>query len=70
MINIKTKIELKQWYETDENLWLEETIRLLKENCLEELYLENLIEELESLLKQIKIIDIALRNSNIQGTNS
>ena len=70
MINIKTKIELKQLYETDENLWLEETIRLLKENCLEELYLENLIEELESLLKQIKIIDIALRNSNIQGTNS
>lgn len=49
MVNIKTKIQLKQLYETDENLWLEEAIRLLRENCLEELDLENLIEELEAL---------------------
>ena len=54
MVNIKTKIELKQLYETDEHLWLEETIRLLKQNCLEELDLENLIEELESLGRRDK----------------
>ncbi|MGK7884579.1 MAG: DUF29 domain-containing protein, partial [Crocosphaera sp.] len=34
--------------------WLEETIRLLKQNCLEELDLENLIEELESLGRRDK----------------
>ncbi|WP_107668105.1 DUF29 domain-containing protein [Cyanothece sp. BG0011] len=54
MVNIKTKIQLKQLYETDENLWLEETIRLLRENCLEDLDLENLIEELESLGRRDK----------------
>ena len=54
MINIRTKIELKKLYETDEHLWLEETIRLLKENCLHELDLENLIEELESLGRRDK----------------
>ncbi len=54
MVNIKTKTQLKQLYETDENLWLEETIRLLKDNCLEDLDLENLIEELESLGRRDK----------------
>ncbi|MGB5594898.1 MAG: DUF29 domain-containing protein [Crocosphaera sp.] len=54
MINVTTKIQLKQLYERDENLWLEETVRLLKENCLDELDLENLIEELESLGKRDK----------------
>ncbi len=54
MININTKIELKQLYESDEHLWLEETIRLLKQNCLDELDLENLIEELESLGRRDK----------------
>ena len=57
MVNIKTKIELKQLYETDEHLWLEETIRLLNENCLEEL--ESLgrrdKQRVESLLRQIII---------------
>lgn len=54
MVNIKTKIQLKPLYETDENLWLEETIRLLRENRLEELDLDNLIEELESLGRRDK----------------
>ena len=45
---------LKTLYETDEHLWLEETIRCLKENRLQDLDLENLIEELESLGKRDK----------------
>ncbi|MEH2124592.1 DUF29 domain-containing protein [Nostoc sp.] len=43
---------LKQLYETDENLWLEETIKLLKEKQFNKLDLENLIEELISLGKR------------------
>jgi GTP1/Obg family GTP-binding protein len=46
--------QLKNLYETDEHLWLEETIKLLKENQLNDLDLENLIEELESLSKRDK----------------
>ncbi len=41
--------ELKHLYEIDAHQWLEETIKLLKENRLNELDLENLIEELEAL---------------------
>ena len=48
------KNQLKNLYETDEHLWLEETIKLLKENQLNNLDLENLIEELESLSKRDK----------------
>ncbi|WP_157134157.1 DUF29 family protein, partial [Crocosphaera watsonii] len=40
---------LKNLYESDEHLWLEETIKLLKENRLNDLDIEHLIEELESL---------------------
>ncbi|MEH2444265.1 MAG: DUF29 domain-containing protein [Nostoc sp.] len=43
---------LKQLYETDENLWLEETIELLKQREFNQLDLENLIEELISLGKR------------------
>ncbi|MEH2371529.1 DUF29 domain-containing protein [Nostoc sp.] len=43
---------LKQLYETDENLWLEETIELLKQKQFNKLDLENLIEELISLGKR------------------
>jgi hypothetical protein len=43
---------LKQLYETDENLWLEETIELLKQKQFNQLDLENLIEELISLGKR------------------
>ena len=47
-----TKTNLKEIYETDEYLWLEETIKLLRKTRLEELDLENLIEVLESLGKR------------------
>jgi hypothetical protein len=43
---------LKQLYETDENLWLEETIKLLKQRQFNQLDLENLIEELINLGKR------------------
>jgi len=45
---------LKSLYEQDEHLWLIETIKLLKENRLERLDIENLIEELEDLSKRDK----------------
>jgi hypothetical protein len=61
---------LKELYETDESLWLEQTIELLKQKQFNQLDLENLIEELisfgkrdlakaKSLLRQI-IIHILL----------
>ena len=40
---------LKSLYEVDDVQWLEETIQLLKNNQLEALDIENLIEELEDL---------------------
>ncbi|MCC5663496.1 DUF29 domain-containing protein [Nostoc sp. CHAB 5784] len=43
---------LKQLYETDENLWLEETIKLLKEKQFNQLDLEHLVEELINLDKR------------------
>ncbi len=46
--------KLKTLYEVDEHLWLEETIKILRENRLNDLDLENLIEELESLSKKDK----------------
>ncbi|MEG3437115.1 DUF29 domain-containing protein [Pannus brasiliensis CCIBt3594] len=45
---------LKNLYEADEHLWLEETIALLRANRLDDLDIENLIEELESLSKRDK----------------
>jgi hypothetical protein len=51
----KTPTHLKQLYEIDDNLWLEQTIDLLKQNKLNELDLENLIEELESLARRDKL---------------
>ena len=41
--------QLKNLYEKDFNLWLEATIKLLKETRFEEVDLENLIEELEAM---------------------
>lgn len=43
---------LKELYETDESLWLEQTIELLKQKQFNQLDLENLIEELISLGKR------------------
>jgi hypothetical protein len=45
---------LKTLYEIDSNQWLEETIELLKANRFNELDLENLIEELEALVRSDK----------------
>ncbi|MCG6137436.1 MAG: DUF29 domain-containing protein [Nostoc sp. LLA-1] len=49
-----SNLRLKNLYESDEHLWLEETIKLLKTHQLEELDLENLIEELENLGRRDK----------------
>jgi hypothetical protein len=46
--------ELKQLYETDDYKWLLENINLLKQRRFNELDLENLIEELESLSRSEK----------------
>ncbi|WP_416233482.1 DUF29 domain-containing protein [Anabaena sp. UHCC 0451] len=43
---------LQQLYETDDHLWLLETIELLKQRRFDDLDLQNLIEELESLAKR------------------
>ncbi|WP_414543375.1 DUF29 domain-containing protein [Nostoc sp. CCY0012] len=48
MLNI-TQNYLQQLHEIDDYLWLEETIKLLKTKDLENLDIDNLIEELESL---------------------
>ncbi|WP_373479572.1 DUF29 domain-containing protein [Geminocystis sp.] len=45
----KTKINLQDLYEIDDYLWIQETVKLLKEKQFNELDLENLIEELEDL---------------------
>ena len=52
MITYSINNQLKSLYEQDEYLWLTETIKLLRENRLTELDVENLIEELESLSKR------------------
>ena len=54
MQGVSDNLILKNLYEIDQHLWLEETIKLLKNNHLEELDLENLIEELENLSRRDK----------------
>ncbi|MEH2193722.1 MAG: DUF29 domain-containing protein [Nostoc sp.] len=54
MQRVSPNFSLKQLYEIDDHLWLEETIKLLKANKLGELDLENLIEELENLARRDK----------------
>jgi hypothetical protein len=44
MQRLFTKTDLQQLYETDDHLWLEETIKLLKANRLDELDLEQLLD--------------------------
>ncbi|TAE55753.1 MAG: DUF29 domain-containing protein [Nostocales cyanobacterium] len=44
--------DLKLLYESDESLWLEETIELLRQKQFHQLDVENLIEELVSLGKR------------------
>ncbi|MEM8778228.1 MAG: DUF29 domain-containing protein [Cyanobacteria bacterium P01_G01_bin.49] len=45
---------VKTLYETDFNLWLEETISLLKQRKLDELDIDNLIEEIEAMARSEK----------------
>lgn len=47
--------KLTSLYEIDNEQWLEQTINLLKNNRLEELDLEHLIEELEELSRRDKL---------------
>ncbi len=54
MLGVSANSSLKELYEIDEHLWLEETIKLLKSNNLQALDLENLIEELENLSRRDK----------------
>ncbi len=49
-----TQSQLKTLYQEDESLWLTKMVQLLKENRLEELDIENLIEELEALGRRDK----------------
>ncbi|MDF5706206.1 MAG: DUF29 domain-containing protein [Nostoc sp. S4] len=60
MQGVSSNLSLKELYEIDEHLWLEETIKLLKANHLEELDLENLIEELENLSRRDKARVVSL----------
>ncbi|EAZ92600.1 DUF29 domain-containing protein [Crocosphaera chwakensis] len=46
---VKNVDKLKELYEIDDYLWIEETVKLLKGKRFEELDLDNLIEELEDL---------------------
>ncbi len=55
MTVIEEKTNLKELYEIDDYLWIQETVELLKQKRLDELDLENLIEELESLAKRDKL---------------
>jgi len=48
-MNVIDKINLKKLYEIDDYLWIQETVKLLKEKQFNQLDLENLIEELEDL---------------------
>lgn len=54
-MSIIEQIKLKELYEIDDYLWLEKTIDLLKQKRFNELDLENLIEELESLARRDKL---------------
>jgi hypothetical protein len=57
---MKVTTNLQQLYETDDYLWLLETIKLLKQNRFDEVDLENLIEELEDLGNEKKNAVVSL----------
>ena len=54
MKTVNTNINLSQLYEIDDHLWLEEMIKLLKNYQLDQIDVEHLIEELESLSRRDK----------------
>ena len=45
---------VKNLYEKDCNRWLEETARFLKDNQFEQLDIENLIEDIEAMVRSEK----------------
>lgn len=49
-----SQINVKTLYEEDFNLWIEETVNLLKNRQLDQLDYENLIEEIESMGRRDK----------------
>ncbi|MGI0479327.1 DUF29 domain-containing protein [Geminocystis sp. CENA526] len=49
---VSTPINLKELYEIDDYLWIQETVKLLKEKKFNELDLDNLIEELDDVGKE------------------
>ncbi|ACK72122.1 protein of unknown function DUF29 [Gloeothece citriformis PCC 7424] len=51
---MQTLQDLKNLYKTDDDQWLEETLKLLKNRQFEQLDVENLIEELEELGREKK----------------
>ena len=55
-----TLTNLKQLYEIDDSQWLEETVKLLKNQQFKEIDWENLIEELEDLGKEKKNAVVSL----------
>ncbi len=55
MMTVIEKTNLKELYEMDDYLWIQETVELLKQNKFNELDLENLIEELEDLGRERKL---------------
>ena len=54
MVQISSLSNLKELYEVDDYLWIQKTIKLLKEKKFNELDTENLIEELEDLGRERK----------------
>lgn len=54
MTNVQSITAIKSLYEQDLCLWLETNINLLKEGKFTEIDLENLLEELESMVKHEK----------------
>jgi hypothetical protein len=58
-----TRIPTKNLYEQDFNLWIEETVNLLKTRQLDQIDYDNLIEEVEDLSKNEKDnLEIYLEN--------
>ena len=47
-------IQIKKLYDADYNLWLETTAKLLRERKLDEIDYENLIEDLEAMVRSDK----------------
>lgn len=51
---VREKASLKELYEIDEYLWIQETLKLLKEKQFDKVDLENLIDQLECTANEIK----------------